>query len=67
MLLDGVCAGMPDVERLTRKLDTRRATLADLCALFRASGKLEGLIIALRGYEGPHTTLLKARCAWRKL
>lgn len=54
--------GMPDVERLTRKLDLQRATLADLCALFRASGKLEALVLALQAHEGAHAPLLCSRC-----
>lgn len=53
---------MPDIERLTRKLDLQRATLADLCALYRASGKLEGLVLALQAHEGAHAPLLRARC-----
>ena len=48
-------AGLPDVERLARKLDRRKASLADLCQLYRASSRLPMLVEAFRDYEGPHT------------
>lgn len=44
-------AGMPDIERLTRKLEARRASLADLCQLYRASSVLPRLEEALRCHE----------------
>lgn len=43
--------GMPDIERLTRKLEARRASLADLCQLYRASSVLPRLEEALRCHE----------------
>ena len=49
---------MPDVERLTRKLERKRTTLADLCQLYRASSKLPAMDAALRDHGGPHAQLL---------
>lgn len=43
--------GMPDIERLSRKLEARRASLADLCQLYRASSVLPRLEEALRCHE----------------
>lgn len=45
--------GLPDVDRLTRKLERRKATLADLCQLYRASARLPAIEAALRGHDGP--------------
>ena len=56
---------MPDVERLTRKLERRKTTLADLCQLYRASSKLPMIEQALLSYEGPYADLLKTRSAFR--
>ncbi len=56
-------AGLPDVERLARKLERRKASLADLCQLYRASSRLPMLVEAFRDYEGPHAELLSTRCA----
>ena len=58
-----VHAGLPDVERLARKLERRKASLADLCQLYRASSRLPMLVEAFRDYEGPHAELLSTRCA----
>lgn len=55
-------AGLPDVERLARKLDRRKASLADLCQLYRASSRLPMLVEAFRDYEGPHAEILTTRC-----
>jgi len=55
-------AGLPDVERLTRKLARRRTSLADLCQLYRASSRLVHIEAALREHAGPHAALLVARC-----
>jgi len=57
--------GMPDVERLTRKLERRKTTLADLCQLYRASARLPILEQVLRSHEGPHAALLASRFADR--
>ena len=56
-----VGAGMPDVERLTRKLERRKASLSDLCQLYRASSKLPLIQNALLDHPGPHAHLLKSR------
>ena len=53
--------GMPDVERLTRKLQRRKCSLADLCGLYRASSKLASIATALRGHADEHAGLLHAR------
>jgi DNA mismatch repair protein MSH2 len=42
---------MPDIERLARKLEAQRASLADLCQLYRASSVLPRLEEALRCHE----------------
>ncbi|KAK9813003.1 hypothetical protein WJX72_007194 [[Myrmecia] bisecta] len=55
--------GMPDVERLTRKLARKNCSLADLCQLYRASSKLPMIEAALREHEGPHAQLLATRYA----
>jgi len=50
---DNLLRGLPDVERLTRKLERKRATLSDLCQLYRASSKLPSIISELsRAAEG---------------
>ncbi len=52
---------MPDAERLTRKLERRKSSLADLCQLYRASSKLPAIAAALRAHGGPHASLLHHR------
>lgn len=44
-------AGLPDIERLNRRLEAQRCSLADLCQLYRASSVLPRLEEALRCYE----------------
>ena len=56
--------GLPDVERLARKLERRKASLADLCQLYRASSRLPMMIEAFRDHEGPHADILNSRCAF---
>ena len=51
------------MERLTRKLERRRASLADLCQLYRASSRLPLIEEALREHQGPHAALLTSRRA----
>ena len=58
-----MAAGMPDVERLTRKLERRRCSLADLCQLYRASSKLPAIVDVLKAHTGDHAELLRTRCA----
>lgn len=50
------CAGMPDIERLNRKLEAQRSSLSDLCQLYRASSVLPRLEEALRCHEVSGTT-----------
>jgi len=52
---------MPDIERLTRKLEARRISLAELCQLYRASSALPRLEDALRCHEGHAAALLTER------
>jgi DNA mismatch repair protein MSH2 len=54
---------MPDIERLTRKLEAGRISLSELCQLYRASSALPRLEDALRCHEGPAAALLAERCA----
>eukprot|EP00775_Hariotina_reticulata_P005551 gene5551-5787_t len=55
--------GLPDIERLNRRLEAQRCSLADLCQLYRASSVLPRLEEALRCYEGPAAELLVSRYA----
>ena len=52
---------MPDVERLTRKLERRKSSLSDLCQLYRASSKLPMIQAALLDHPGAHAELLRTR------
>lgn len=55
--------GLPDIDRLARKLERRAATLQDLCQLYRASSRLPLIEAALRAHQGPHAASLAARFA----
>ncbi|KXZ42923.1 hypothetical protein GPECTOR_111g256 [Gonium pectorale] len=55
--------GLPDVERLTRKLQSRRIKLQELHQLYRASARLPLIEEALRCHEGPHAAGLVERYA----
>ena len=48
-LRDGLLRGVPDVDRLVRKLERGTATLRDLCALYRVSCRIEDICGALDG------------------
>jgi hypothetical protein len=50
-VLVSVSPGLPDIERLNRKLEAQRASLADLCQLYRASSVLPRLEEAVRCHE----------------
>eukprot|EP00884_Botryococcus_braunii_P018503 jgi/Botrbrau1/5336/Bobra.0346s0010.1 len=67
-LRDACFRGMPDIERLTRKLERGKTSLADLCQLYRASSKLPSIESALRAHEGPtcKSCSLGMRSPWRK-
>jgi len=54
---------LPDVERLSAKLERRGASLCDLCRLYQASGALLPVAEALERHEGPHGAALAARFA----
>lgn len=53
---------MPDIQRLSRKLASRKITLQELCQLYMASVQLQELVGTLSGYEGAH---LAATCMHR--
>ena len=55
--------GLPDIERLTRKLEKEKTTLSDLCQLYRASSRLTLIEEALRKYQGPGLEYLLSRYA----
>ncbi|KAJ9510060.1 hypothetical protein QJQ45_011708 [Haematococcus lacustris] len=58
-LRDSHLRGLPDVERLVRKLDGRKScSLADLCGLYRASARLPLIEQALRDHAGPAAATL---------
>mmetsp|Transcript_2038 Transcript_2038/g.4816 ORF Transcript_2038/g.4816 Transcript_2038/m.4816 type:complete len:932 (-) Transcript_2038:357-3152(-) len=58
---DGFLRGMPDVERLTRKLERKKVGLADLCQLYRASSKLTGIASELARFSGEQAPVLQRR------
>jgi len=62
-LRDQHLRGLPDVDRLVRKLEARRVSLADLCQLYRASAKLPLIEDAFRCHQGEHAGLLCTRYA----
>jgi DNA mismatch repair ATPase MutS len=49
---DSHLRGMPDIQRLSRKLAARKISLQELCQLYMASVQLEQLVSTLSGYEG---------------
>ena len=51
------------MERLTLKLERRKATLVDLCRLYQASCAVPLVADALLRHEGPGAQRLKERCA----
>lgn len=53
--------GMPDLELLNRKLERGRASLSDLCQMYRASSRLPMVEQALRAHKGPHAAVLRDR------
>ncbi|KAH7624522.1 hypothetical protein Ndes2526B_g00726 [Nannochloris sp. 'desiccata'] len=55
--------GLPDIERLTSKLERKAATLQDLCQLYRASSRLPMIEAALRAHAGLHAAALESRFA----
>lgn len=49
---DSHLRGMPDIQRLSRKLASRKITLQELCQLYMASVQLDQLVSTFSGYEG---------------
>ncbi|KAG1666042.1 hypothetical protein FOA52_006916 [Chlamydomonas sp. UWO 241] len=62
-LRDTHLRGMPDVERLSRRLEAQKLGLPELCQLYRASAVLPLIEDALRQHTGPHADKLVARYA----
>lgn len=50
---DSHLRGIPDIQRLSRKLAARKVTLQELCQMYMASVQLTQLVATLAGYEGP--------------
>jgi DNA mismatch repair protein MSH2 len=50
--------GMPDIDRLTRKLDRQTATLQDLCQLYRVSSRLPFIENVLNSCDNHHKQAL---------
>ncbi|KAL6769998.1 hypothetical protein ACKKBG_A33190 [Auxenochlorella protothecoides x Auxenochlorella symbiontica] len=55
--------GLPDLEMLSRKLERGKASLSDLCQLYRASSRLPLIEAVLRAHSGPHASTLMERFA----
>nr|CAG4640692.1 EOG090X02H9 [Eulimnadia texana] len=49
---------IPDLQRLSKKLQRKRATLQDCYRLYQAIKRLPPLCSALQQYEGPHSAVL---------
>ncbi|GAX83908.1 hypothetical protein CEUSTIGMA_g11332.t1 [Chlamydomonas eustigma] len=62
-LRDQHLRGLPDIERLVRRLEMRKLGLPELCQLYRASAILPLVEDVLRCHSGPHASLLKSRYA----
>ena len=60
-LRDVQLRGLPDVERLVRKLDRKKTTLMDLCQLYRVAARLPVLAQLLDDHAGPHASVLRSR------
>ena len=54
---------LPDIERVTRKLERRRASLMDLCRLYQASAALPYIAEALERLAGAHGDAIRAKYA----
>ena len=58
---DQYLRGLPDIDKLVRKLEKKKITLYDLCNLYRASGRLPLIGDALKGYKGKHSDVIERR------
>ena len=54
---------LPDIERITRKLERRKATLMDLCRLYQASAALPHMAEALERCEGRFADFIRTKYA----
>ena len=54
---------LPDIERITRKLERRKATLMDLCRLYQASAAMPTLAAALERCEGEYAEYIRTKYA----
>jgi hypothetical protein len=60
--------GIPDIQRLSRKLAARKITLQELCQLYMASNQLPALADALSGHEGVRPlSCVRIRCGFQIL
>ena len=59
-LRSSLLRGLPDIDRASRRLERKAATLADLCALYRVSSRLATLEAALRDCEAEGAAVLVA-------
>lgn len=62
-LRDQFLRGMPDIDRLVRKLEKKKINLMELCLLYRASGRLPLIEDALRAFKGKNADILHTRYA----
>jgi DNA mismatch repair protein MSH2 len=51
--------GMPDVERLCRKLVLGRASLQDLCVLYQFAARLPDIVLRLKEHKGAYAAQLE--------
>jgi DNA mismatch repair protein MSH2 len=54
---------LPDIERIVRKLERRKASLMDLCRLYQASAALPHMAEALERCEGRHADYIRTKYA----
>lgn len=62
-LRDTHLRGMPDIEKLTRRLEAKKMGLQDLCLMYRASATLPLIAEAICSHQGEHSQLLVRKFA----
>ena len=62
-LRDTHLRGMPDIEKLSRKLEAKKMGLQDLCMMYRASAILPLIAESIRSHQGKHSQLLVQKFA----
>lgn len=58
---DQYLRGVPDIDRLVRKLEKGTITLMDLCMLYRCSSRLGLITDCLSQYDGPHAQVVESK------